>query len=125
MPNRPTAPPHNEDYDRELLKRLKKEAKQGRREEVNKTYLHTDDSKTALLARLKKQRLVLQSKDNVVFEGDLLDIGDGFFILKDVTITGRHHVARPPWALVDRKNISHIHPVCPVEPFVEEEDGSY
>ncbi|MBF0286966.1 MAG: hypothetical protein HQM14_04040 [SAR324 cluster bacterium] len=115
----------DEKYDKEVLKRLKEEAKKDKKDDDSKAHAHTNASKMELLTRLKKQRLVLQSKDNVVFEGDLLEIVEGFFILKDVTITGRHHIARPPWALVDRKNISHIHPVCAVEQFSEEKYDSY
>ncbi|MBC8258863.1 MAG: hypothetical protein H8E38_07600 [SAR324 cluster bacterium] len=73
------------------------------------------DQKKDFLERLKNQRLVLQGQEKIVFVGELLDIYDDFFILTDVIITGPQHETRPEWVLVDRKTISHIHPVAKVE----------
>ena len=75
----------------------------------------SNGSMAPMLERLRKQRLVLQGSDKVVFEGDFLDIHDNFFVLGNPVITGPNHIARPPWVLVDRSTISHIHPVTEVK----------
>lgn len=68
----------------------------------------------SLLDKMKSRRIILQRWDTVTFEGDLIDFCDNYFILNKVVITGRKHVVKPPWAIVDRTSISHVHPVCEV-----------
>ena len=76
----------------------------------------TEKEKTnLLLKRLKKQRLILKGKDKVVYEGDFLDIYDNFIVLSNVIITGDEHTVKPPWALVEKSTISHIHPISEVK----------
>lgn len=114
MPEPPRSKVEKKDKDQDLINRLKEGAKQGKKVDAAESTIQ-DEKNKVLFDRLKKQRLVLQGADKVVFEGDFLDIHENFFVLSDVVITGPKHIARPAWVLVDRDSISHIHPLCEVE----------
>ncbi len=115
--------PADTDRDRAMMDRLKKAAIKEKTASTNPSDEDVTGSKQhALLERLKRQRLILQGRDKRVFEGDFLDIYNDFFILSNVVITGERHIARPAWALVDRKTISHIHPICEVETIEDREE---
>lgn len=113
-----------EERAKENIKRIQTELQSSRTKEKSEAPISTNpDAKVSiLLEKMKSRRIILQGWDKVTFEGDLVDFCEGFFILNKVTITGNKNKVSPPWAIVDRKTISHIHPVCEVFPLKKDDN---
>jgi len=55
------------------------------------------------------KRIVIQGKSATIFEGELINFVQGFFILKDVKITGPKRIAETDLLYIHQGNIAHLH----------------
>jgi hypothetical protein len=62
-----------------------------------------------IFAPLIGKRIIIQAKSSTIFEGELIDFTQGFFVLKDAKILGRKRIAETDLLYIHQGNVAHLH----------------
>jgi hypothetical protein len=73
------------------------------------------NKKVGALQSVIGQRVTIQGKSGIIYSGLLVELSEGFLRLEDCMMQGNNFRVQPPWCLIDRTSISHVHPSVDIE----------
>lgn len=95
----------------ENIKGALEELRQSLRHDEAKKHPKKKKGKTEkLFEKMLSFKVTVNSVDRIKFNGTLIDFCDDFFVLRNVEVVGIEHTLITPWVIIDRDQISHIHP---------------